>query len=67
MELHLELDVPWDFGTDMASEILSSVALLTTKRNLDLKSIERIDNRFFKIYWAGTVLRLDFPESSFRG
>lgn len=62
--MNLEIDHrQWPFGTELAEELLTSISLLAKSR-AGSRSMERIDNRDFKIYWAGSVLRIDIPEAT---
>ena len=59
------IEANWDMGTEMATELLETINLMAkSAKPGSTKSMQRIDNQDFKVYWAGTVLRIDIPEAS---
>lgn len=59
------IEANWDMGTEMATELLETINLMAkSAKPGSIKSMQRIDNQDFKVYWAGTVLRIDIPEAS---
>lgn len=54
-----EIDFVWDMGTQFASDLLNDINLVS-KRQAPF----RIDTRDYKIYWAGTILRIDIPKEA---
>lgn len=55
----------WDWGTDLAEELLGSIALIGKRAGASTGSrLKKIESEDFTIYWAGTVLRIDIPEKS---
>lgn len=62
----MELDARlWDLGTELAEELLKSIALLAISRR-GSGSMQKIESEDFKVYWAGTILRIDIPESTLK-
>lgn len=55
-------DVGWEWGTELAEELLGSIALLGKSAG-GTRSMTKIENKGFTVYWAGTVLRIDIKES----
>jgi len=51
----------WDFGTEFAAELLADINLVSS-RNAPF----RIDSEDYKVYWAGTVLRVDISAEGVR-
>jgi hypothetical protein len=61
----VQVNANWDMGTEMATELLETINLMAKSAKVGgTKSMQRIDNQDFKVYWAGTVLRVDIPEAS---
>lgn len=54
-----QIRIDWDMGSDMAAQLLSDINLVS-KRQAPF----RVDAEDYKIYWAGTVLRVDIPKAS---
>lgn len=51
-----EIDIDWDFGTELMSELLSDINTVAKR-----KAPFKIETEYYTIYWAGTVLRVDIP------
>ena len=49
----------WDMGTELAAELLSDINLVSAR-----KPPFRIDTEDYKVYWAGTILRVDINRSA---
>ena len=52
-----EIKVNWDFGTDLMKELLDGIAYVASQ-----KPPFKIETEGYKIYWAGTVLRIDIAD-----
>jgi hypothetical protein len=46
-------------GTEFASQLLNDINLAASRQ-----APFRIDTEDYKIYWAGTILRVDIPKAS---
>lgn len=53
-----EIDV--DFGDDWASELLNAINIVGSGSG---QNIKRLDGSNFKLYWAGSVLRVDILDA----
>ena len=49
----------WDMGTIFAAQLLNDINL-ASRRNAPF----RIDTEDYKVYWAGTILRIDINQSA---
>lgn len=54
----MELRIPtWQYGGHFAEELLNGIAFVADKR-----PPFKIESEGFKIYWAGTILRVDIDK-----
>ena len=49
----------WDMGTQLAAELLNDINLVSSR-----KAPFRVDSEDYKVYWAGTILRIDIHQSA---
>ena len=49
----------WDMGTELAAQLLNDINLCSLR-----PAPFRIDTEDYKVYWAGTILRVDINRSA---
>src|SRR5262245_66281441 len=54
---HLSPKVEWRYGTQFAAELLNDINLVAHR-----SAPFRIDTQDYKVYWAGSVLRVDIEK-----
>jgi len=54
-----ETTAEWDFGTLFAAQLLNDINLCSSRQ-----APFRIDTEDYKVYWAGTILRVDINEKA---
>ena len=53
-----QFEVNWPWGTDLMQELLNGIAFVASQ-----KPPFKIETDGYKIYWAGTVLRIDISDN----
>lgn len=56
---HLSPKVEWRYGSRFAAELLNDINLVAHRA-----SPFRIDTQDYKVYWAGSVLRVDIDRKA---
>ena len=54
-----EMLAEWDMGTELAAQLLNDINLCSSRQ-----APFRIDTEDYKVYWAGTILRVDINKTA---
>ena len=55
-------DTEWSLGTELAAQLLGDIDLVSKQA-----APFRIDREYYKVYWCGSVLRIDLSEKAIPG